>query len=125
MSKPRLVIADDYQPFLQELCSLLLPKFDIVATADCGRSALEAIRHCQPDMAVLDLSMPRLSGIQVLQQLATDLQRPKVVICSVETDPDVVAAAQKAGAAAFVTKWRFEKELIPALNSIIRRQVHL
>ena len=119
MAKPRVVIADDFPPFLEALRSVLSPQYDVVATAGCGRSALEAIRYHKPDVAVLDLKMPGLSGIQVAQELAADSECPVIVICSIENDPDVIKAAQKAGATAYVVKSRLEKELIPALNSTV------
>lgn len=120
--KPRIILADDFTPFLERLRSLLSIKFDIVAEANCGTSALEAIRRSQPDVAVLDLHMPDLNGIQITQELAADSQRPAVVICSLETDADVIAAARKAGAMAYVIKSRFETELIPVLNSIVQNR---
>ena len=123
MTKLRLVVADDFPPFLQKLVSFLKAEFDIVATAECGRSALEAIRRHRPEVAVLDLNMPGLSGIRVIEELANSSKRTPVVICSVETDADVIEAAREAGAVAYVIKSRLEKDLIPALNLAIQSQV--
>src|SRR5215469_12818241 len=80
LMKPRIVIADNFQPFLHELHSLLSGRFDIVAVACSGRSALEAIRRHQPKVAILDLDLPDLNGIQVAKELATDSVRPAIVI---------------------------------------------
>jgi len=119
VEKLSAVIADDFPPFLQTLRSLLSAQFDIVAAAGCGKCALEAIRFHKPHVAVLDLHMPGLTGVQVTQELAADSHRPRIVICSVETDAEVIEAARKAGAEAYVVKSRLEKELIPALNSTV------
>src|SRR5215469_10532529 len=123
MAKLRVVIADDFSPFLDTLRSLLSAQFDIVAAAGCGKCALQAIRRHKPDVAVLDLSMPGLTGMRVVQELAADSHRPRIVICSMESDPDVIEAARQAGAAAYVVKSCLEKELIPALNSTVQSQV--
>lgn len=117
---PRIVIADDFQPFLESLRSFLRFRFDIVATAECGESALDAIRRYQPDIAVLDLYMPRLTGIQVAEELKKSGPPVAVVICSVETNAVVIENARRAGVKGFVLKSRFETELVPVLKSIVQ-----
>ena len=91
-----------------------------MATATDGRSALDLIRRYKPDLVVLDLAMPVLNGIEVTRELAMSSSSPPVVICSVETDPEVVEAARKAGAAAYVFKIRVQKELVLALKSALQ-----
>ena len=118
MARLRIIVADDNPAFLRELTSLLAPEFDVVATAANGRSALDVIRRYKPDLVVLDLGMPLLNGIEVTRELAK--HSPPVVICSVETDPEVVEAAQRAGALAYVFKVRIEKDLILAVKSALQ-----
>ena len=120
MARPRIFVADDNPAFLRELASLLAAEFDVVATATDGRSALGLIRRYKPDLVVLDLAMPVLNGIEVSRELAMSSSNPPVVICSVETDPEVVEAARKAGAAAYVFKIRVQKELVLALKSALQ-----
>jgi len=116
LAKLRIIVADDYLPFLQRLISLLAVDFDVVATAVDGKSTLELIRRCKPDLVVLDLHMPLLNGIEVTRELAENPPRPPVVICSIETDTEVVEAARKAGALAYVFKGRIEEDLILAVK---------
>ena len=118
MARLRIIVADDNPAFLCELTSLLAPEFDVVATAANGRSALDLIRRYKPDLVVLDLGMPLLNGIEVTRELAK--HSPPVVICSVETDPEVVEAAQRAGALAYVFKVRIAKDLILAVKSALQ-----
>jgi DNA-binding NarL/FixJ family response regulator len=118
LARLRIIVADDNPAFLRELTSLLAPEFDVVATAANGRSALDLIRRYKPDLVVLDLGMPLLNGIEVTRELAK--HSPPVVICSVETDPEVVEAAQQAGALAYVFKVRIEKDLILAVKSALQ-----
>jgi two-component system, NarL family, response regulator DegU len=116
----RIIVADDNPAFLQRLVSLLASEFDVVATAADGKSALKVIRDHRPDSVVMDLEMPGLNSIEVTKELTKNLPSPPVVICSVETDPQVVEAALAAGALAYVFKVRVEKDLIGALRSVIQ-----
>ena len=111
MTRLRLIVADDNPPFLRKLVSLLSVEFDVVATAADGRTALELIRHYEPDLVVLDLQMPGLNGIEITRELAKNPSSPPVVICSAESDPEIVEAAREAGAADYVFKARIEKDL--------------
>ncbi len=117
LAKVRIIVADDNPAFLQKLVSLLSAEFDIVATAGDGESAMRAIHSHKPDLAVLDLEMPLLNGIQITQQLGKNNTR--AVICSTETDPEIVQAARQAGALAYVFKLRIERDLILALKSAL------
>ena len=118
--KLRVVVADDNGSFLRELTSLLQTEFDVVGTAADGKSALECIRSCRPDVAVLDLEMPRPNGIEVTKELKKDHLGLAVVICSVEDDPEIIEAALQAGALGYVIKLRFAKDLIAAVKSTVR-----
>jgi two-component system nitrate/nitrite response regulator NarL len=120
LPKLRIIVADDTPEFLRELTSLLAAEFDVVATAADGKSALDLIRRHKPDLVVLDLGMPGLNAIEVMQELAKSSQDPPVVICSVETDPEIVDAARQAGALGYVFKVRVEKDLSLAVKSALQ-----
>jgi|ERR1700756_630464 DNA-binding NarL/FixJ family response regulator len=113
----RIVVAEDNPEFLKEFVSVLSGEFEIVATAADGRAALECIARCQPDVVVLDLEMPVLNGIEVTRALREDPPKPAVVICSVETDPEIVDAAREAGALGYVFKPRIATDLIKAVKA--------
>lgn len=117
VKKLRLVVADDNPAFLKTLFSLLELEFDIVATATDGQSALNQIRTERPDVVVLDLYMPGLNGIEITEELARHPPSPPVVICSSESDAEIVAAARQAGATAYVFKSRIGTALIDAVKS--------
>lgn len=119
MTKLRLIVADDFPPFLKKLVSLLSVEFDVVATAADGKTALDHIRHYEPDVVVLDLQMPGLNGIEVTRELAKNPPSPPVVICSAETDPEIADAAREAGAVGYVFKSRIEPDLILAARSAV------
>jgi DNA-binding NarL/FixJ family response regulator len=117
LTKLRVIVADDSPPFLEKLVSLLSVDFNVVATAADGKTALDVIDRYEPDLVVLDLHMPALNGIEITRELAKNPLRPKVVICSAETDPEFVEAAREAGAVEYVFKSRIETELILAARS--------
>ena len=118
MARLRIIVADDNPAFLRELISLLTAEFEVVATAADGKSALELIRRYKPDLVVLDLGMPILNGIELTRGLAK--HSPPVVICSVETDPEIVEAARQVGALGYVFKVRVKKDLILAVKSAVQ-----
>ena len=115
-TKPRIIVADDNTKILLTLVSALSMDFDVVATATDGRSALTYIQHLQPCVAVLDLNMPELSGIEVAREIIRLRLACVVVICSVECDPELISAAQLAGALGYVLKRRLNKDLVLAVK---------
>jgi two-component system, NarL family, response regulator NreC len=121
--KLRILVADDNAQFLRKMASILETEFEVVATAVDGQSALESIRSCLPDVVVLDLEMPLLNGMDVTRELTNQSLNPKAIICSVETDPEIVEAALAAGARGYVFKARIEIDLVVAVQLVVRGQV--
>jgi DNA-binding NarL/FixJ family response regulator len=120
MPKLRLVLADDDPQVLKVLTSLLEVEFEIVATAVDGPTALALVRHSKPDVVILDLVMPGSNGLEVIRELAKQPQSPPIVICTVETNPEIVAAALQAGATGYVFKERMGEDLVPAVRLVHR-----
>ena len=120
LRKVRIIVADDNPLFLQNLVLLLAVEFDVVATAPDGETALDLVFRFRPDAVVIDLHIPMLNGIEVAKALAKRPPGPAVVICSVENDPEIVEAARKAGAVAFVAKARLERDLALAVKSAVQ-----
>ncbi len=118
----RVILADDSPEFLLTLVALLESTFDVAATAADGNSALKVIRKFSPDVAVLDLEMPGLNGIEVTQELMKDTRYPAVVICSVHQDQDLVEAAVHAGALGYVVKSVCARDLPVAIRAAARGQ---
>ena len=113
----RVVLADDDPAFLEKFTSVLAGEFDIVATATDGKSALDAVLRVHPDVVVVDLGMPVLNGIQVANELRRSRASSAIVVCSVETDLEIVEAALQAGALGYVFKSRVEKDLVAAVHA--------
>src|SRR5262250_3050594 len=112
--KLKVVVADDNPAVLRRLVSLLEAEFDVVSTAENGQQALECTRHYKPQIVVLDLGLPDVNGLRVTRELKKLGPNPAVVICSVERDPEIIEAAQQAGAIGYVFKFRMQQDLISA-----------
>ncbi len=114
--KPRVIVADDNTKVLLALVDALSNEFEVVATACDGHSALSIIQQLQPAVAVLDLNMPGLTGIQVAKELTRLQLSLGIVICSVESDPELIGAARLAGVLGYVIKRRLKKDLVAAVR---------
>ena len=90
---PRIVIADDHSGILDQAAALLRQDFEIVATARDGMFALDCIRRLDPDMALLDLYMPGMNGLDVVRTLQESGTRTVTVILSGYNDRDLAKAA--------------------------------
>jgi CheY-like chemotaxis protein len=91
----RVVAADNSKPMLDKVVLMLQADFEVVATAADGRAALEMIQLLQPDIAVLDISMPNMTGIEVAEELKNNYSDVKVLILTVHDDSDYVRAARR------------------------------
>jgi DNA-binding NarL/FixJ family response regulator len=116
MGKIRVLLADDHVAMLDGIRAVLGEEFDIVGTANNGRDALVEVRRLDPDVLVLDISMPILNGLQTASELKSFHHRAKVVFLTVHEDPDFVAAAFAAGASAYVIKSDISTDLVPAIR---------
>src|SRR6476646_11613181 len=79
-ARPRVLLADDHNQVLEMVAGLLATDFDIVATASDGQQALDLSIRLDPDVVVLDVTMPKLDGFQTLRELRRIGSRAKVVL---------------------------------------------
>lgn len=115
----RVVLADDHPSILARVREILGRDFDIVAAVANGQEALEEVTRLDPDVLVIDISMPVLDGLQAVTRLNAAKSRAKVVFLTVHEDPDFVSAAFAAGASGYVTKSRVATELVPAIREAL------
>lgn len=114
----RIVVADDNLQVREKVVQLLLPDCDVVGTHTNGQAALEAVLGLNPDIALLDISMPLMSGIEVALELRTRESGTKVVFLTVHEDIDFVNAAFDAGASAYVVKSQMASDLHTAIATV-------
>lgn len=118
--KLRIVIADNHPGMLEHLASMLSGEFEVVATVANGAAALDAVKRFSPDLAVLDLAMSPLNGLDVIRSLRASGSKTAVVLVTGYTDPGLAKATLTAGASGVVIKSRLAEDLIPAIRKAAR-----
>jgi DNA-binding NarL/FixJ family response regulator len=125
MSKIRVLLADDHPAVLERVCEILGEDFEVVGKVNNGRDAVVDAERLDPDVLVIDISMPILNGLQAAQRLRAAHLRAKVVFLTVHEDKDFVAAALSAGASGYVTKADVDADLIPAIRDALEGRVYV
>jgi len=123
MTRTRVILAEDLSAVLAAAAALLRESFDIVAMVSDGRAALEATLKLEPDLVVLDISMPAMSGIEVAQELKRQGNNAKIVFLTVHEDPDILKTCRAAGGLGYVVKLLMDTDLIPAINEALAGHV--
>jgi PAS domain S-box-containing protein len=118
----RLLVADDYEIVRRGLRSLLLeqPNFIVCGEAIDGQDAIEKARDLKPDVVVMDVSMPRLNGLEATREIRRTLPDCQVLILSQHESAEMARQALKAGARGYVVKSSVLKDLISALTKLSR-----
>ena len=125
MKRLRLVLADDHQIVVEGVKALLAPEFDVVATAPDGREVLEAAEAHNPDIVLLDISMPGLNGIEAARRLKELCPHTKMIVLSMHWDLSFVRAAFEAGVSGYVLKQSAAAELVRAIHGVGKGQRYL
>ena len=123
----RVVVADDHPLFRDGLTRRIAdrPELDLVGEASDGADALAAIRSLRPDVAVLDIRMPRLDGIKIAAAVTRDGLETRVMILSAHLESALVFKALAAGARAFLSKDADRGEVCEAIIAVARGEVVL
>lgn len=121
----RLFLADDHSIVRAGIRSVLAddPTLELVGEEADGLAALEAIRRLSPDVAILDIEMPGLSGVELARTLSESGSATAVILLSVHATPTYVQAAVDAGVAGYVVKDEASRELPAALAALRRGEV--
>jgi len=114
--RPRIILADDHTMLLGAFRQLLEPRCEIVGTAGDGRELLELAASARPEIIVLDITMPRLNGIDACRQLRRKMPEVKFVFLTVNEDPDLAAEAINLGASGYLLKSSATSELFTAIE---------
>jgi DNA-binding NarL/FixJ family response regulator len=120
VNKPVVVIADDNEPMRERLCRLLSPTCRIAGTAAGGAELISVCRDHRPEVAISDIMMPGVSGLEVLRLLREELPAIKVIFVTGLLDASVIEEAMRGGAAGFVAKCHAAEDLPVALEEVLR-----
>ena len=118
MGKLLAIVADDIPAPLRMTVRLLEDRCEVVATAGDGFEAIDAIRRIHPEIAVLDLSMPGLNGLEVARKAIQEQPTLRVIICSVHRDQAYIDAALEVGAKGYVCKMNLYRDLNRAVDTV-------
>jgi len=122
MEKIRVVLADDHTVVRQGLRALLTAEGDIevIGEAENGRQAIQIVKKLLPDVAVIDIAMPVLNGLEATRQITRAVPSTKVLILSSYSDDDYVQQVTQAGAAGYLVKQTAANELLKAIREAHR-----
>lgn len=119
MERPRVLLADDHGSILDHTMSLLKPQFEVVGMVNDGRSLVNEALRLQPDVIVLDITMPVLNGIVAARELRAAGSQAKVIFLTVHQEEPLCVRCLAEGALGYVTKSRLITDLIPAITEAL------
>ncbi|MDR3776418.1 MAG: response regulator transcription factor [Terracidiphilus sp.] len=125
--KIRVMIADDHAILRAGLRMLVNAQTDmeVVSEAADGEKAVQTARETKPDVALLDLTMPRVGGMKALQEIMHDCREVRVLILTMHDDPAYLRSAMAVGASGYLLKRAVDAELIAAIRAVYRGGVYV
>jgi DNA-binding NarL/FixJ family response regulator len=117
--RPRVFLADDHPDFLRLEMTFLKPYFELIGTAADGASLVSEVLRLRPDVVVVDITMPIVSGIDAVRQLVQSGCTAKFIFLTIHHSEEYVHACLEQGARGFVTKSQMKAHLIPAINAVL------
>lgn len=123
----RILIADDHQLFREGIANLLSasPKIEIVAQAKNGQEAIEKAKNLEPDIVIMDLSMPVINGVDATLILHKELPEIRVLVLSMHCDKHYIKEALEAGAYGYLCKDCTYDQLIEGINTVYQGEKYL
>jgi len=120
MGRPRILLADDHTLVVEGFRKLLEPEFEIVGVAPDGRALLATTLREKPDVIILDIGMPLVSGIDAGRELKRLVPRTKLIVLTMNEDPDIAREALRHWASAYLVKKSAGTELIRAVREVLK-----
>jgi DNA-binding NarL/FixJ family response regulator len=125
--KQRIVIAEDHTILREGLRALISsnPDFDIVGEAEDGRDAIRCVEKLVPDLILLDLSMPRMNGMEAIKEIKKQYPETRILVLTVHRTEEYILATLRAGANGYVLKDATHAELMMAIKSVLTGKTYL
>ncbi len=125
--KQRIVIAEDHTILREGLRALLFsnPDFDIVGEAEDGREAIRCVENLKPHLILMDLSMPRMNGMEAIREIKKRCPETKILALTVHKTEEYILATLEAGADGYVLKDATHAELLMAIKSVLLGKPYL
>ena len=126
MRRTTVLIADDHAIVSEGLAALLTKHdFEVVGTVRDGQALIDAAKRLRPEVIVTDLSMPGLSGLDVLARLKAEHVDGKVIVLTMHDNPDLATVAMRSGASGFLLKDSAASEVVMAIQQALLGRVYL
>jgi DNA-binding NarL/FixJ family response regulator len=125
MGRPGILLADDHTLVVEAFKRLLEPEFNVVGTVSDGRTLLSVAPQSKPDVIVLDIGMPHLSGMEAGTELKRILPRTKLIVLTMNEDPDIAREAVEHWASGYLLKKSAGSELITAIREALRGKSYI
>ena len=125
MVRARILLADDHKGMRDRVVRMLEREFEMLEPVKDGRALLEAAARLQPDVCLLDISMPVLNGIEATVQLKASGSLAKIIFLTIIEDPDFLVAALKVGASGYVVKPRMDTDLRAAIKEVLTGRTYI
>src|SRR5262245_29310186 len=125
MRLPSVMLVDDHGVFTDAIVRLLEGRFQVVGTVADGSLLVDAAARLRPDVIVMDISMPKLSGIEAMRRLKANHGESKVIFLTMHADPKLATEALRLGAKGFVLKQSSGEELVSALDAVCQGRTYL
>ena len=125
MSRPRVILADDHSLLLDAFEKLLEPKCEVVGKVADGRALLAAASELEPDVVVVDITMPQLDGLDAGRHLRRTQPDVKLIFLTVHEDPDLAEECMRMGASGYLLKGSAASELFEAIRCAMDGQTYV
>ena len=125
MKRLRILLADDHPMVSAGFQKLLEPEYEVVGMVENGRAVLKAAAELQPDMAILDVTMPLLNGLDAGRRLKASMPQVKLIYLTMNSDPDYAKEALEIGASAYLLKNSLPSELLQAVREVVKGKSYI
>jgi two-component system, NarL family, nitrate/nitrite response regulator NarL len=118
----RVLIVDDSQPWRRAVCLFLQQQLNLVVVCESadGLEAVQKSEEFQPDLVLLDISLPTLNGLEAARQIRKVAPGSKILFLSSYDYPELLREALRIGALGFVVKWDVASDLVPAVTAVMQ-----
>jgi RNA polymerase sigma factor (sigma-70 family) len=126
-NKLRIVLADDHTILREGLRALLTadPDFEVVGEAQDGREAVRCVEKLEPDLLLMDLSMPRMSGMDAIREIKKRYPNTRIIALTVHKTEEYILTTLQAGADGYVLKDATQDELVMAIKNVMEGKSYL
>ena len=118
-NRAKIALADDNEEMLYILKEILEPEFEVVAAVRNGSVLLKAVKNFQPNVVIVDINMPEMSGLEATRRILDDNNKARIILLTAHKDRSIVEKGFLAGAKGFVLKLTADEDLVDAIHEVI------